>query len=191
MKKILIVMVSIALLLSSCNYLGFLILADKHHTIYRLSETRCSTLFGIGPADAVQSFKEAEWLQGHYISAAVDNDGYFVFVLSDDDVKVWKNYYQPRIDETLQIIEEQGEQRVVLNAEYTKIEYSINAEGCMSFMLRYLCFMSYGGIINLLNGVDIETWQVETTVYNIDNQDVIWHGFWPQDKPVIDPKDFA
>ena len=190
MKKIFIFTIIITLLLSSCNYLGFLMPADKH-TTYRLSATRCSTLFGHGPEKTVQSFKEAEWVQGHYISATVDDDGYFVFVLSDDDIQVWKNFYQPKIDDLLKIIEEQGEQKVVLNAEYTKMEYSINAEGCMSFMLRYIGLMYDCGIINLLNGVDIEAWQVETTVYNIDNQDVIWHGFWPQDKPTIDPKDFV
>ncbi len=51
--------------------------------------------------------------------------------------------------------------------------------------------MSHCGFITLLNDIDINTWFVETTVKDIKTGKVVWYGFWPDDKPTIDPDDFS
>ena len=107
------------------------------HT-YVLSTMRCGSLFGVGPEDCIKTeIENAAFPYNQMVEQRLDDAGNYVFVLTDEQIDIWREYHLAELEELLGIIEEQGEQGFELNRDYTKFVGKIGKNGIGLFLFRY------------------------------------------------------
>ena len=53
----------------------------------------------------------------------------------------------------------------------------------LSFLENYLSLVSHCGFIVMLEGNELSEWKMDSTLSNSTNNEVIWQGVWPEERP--------
>lgn len=98
---VLLVVVSMTTILSSCNYRFGSVNIDSVNksdstdlTTLHISPTMCEfMLYGVTPTDFFDSQGKGTFLENKYLQAQVDNDGCLILTLKNETISEWKNTF--------------------------------------------------------------------------------------------------
>jgi len=156
---------------------------------YVLTTHQCGALFWVEPTKYV-SDEEATFPYSEVVSESLDVNGNLVLVLTSEQVALWKEHFEKKLEESINKINETEEEEVILSDDFTKIVYKTNKESCMTFVIRYTFIMNYSGILTLLEKGTVDEWKCETTLQDISTGKIVWNGFWPEETPEFEQEDF-
>lgn len=170
--------------------------SKKDNLIYALEENQyifkpqtCKNFFGCNPAEASDVLKNSYWVQGHYQSAVEDEMGNFVLTLSEEDKEHWRNYISQLIQKRSELDASEGYQFLVSN-DYKSIESHTTREVYLAAGFNIIDISAFCGLMQMLNGEDINNWYVDVKMVDLDTGIVIAEAKIPKETVKVNDEDW-
>lgn len=175
MKKLLIMLLTIVMIFAFTSCGG-----GEEHT-YVVPPKACNSLFGSSPENVVIRQGESPWIGDNYVSMEEDKEGNLVIVLNDKHVEHWRTEILDDFEQTNKANKEYGI-GFELSQDYSTMKYYTNEDVYGVVGMRIGFILPYCGILQMLDGVDLNEWYVDIEVIDVDTGITVKEGRLPQDK---------
>ena len=139
------------------NYVSTPIQPDENGLYtYVFTPEICRAIFYKAPADEVEILKNADWLEGQYVSIEVNGEGDLEIVMDEEDRAYWMKWM---IDEdmngVLKAIEKQEKKRATVSEDYKAVVYETTSESSynVGILLPFITTSAFFMQVN--NGVPL------------------------------------
>ncbi len=146
---------------------------------YILSSSACRSVFGLEPNQMESALMRADWSNGHFQSAKQNEEGNLVLVLSEEDIEHWKQYFNDII-QTREEIDAADGYLFSVSEDYKHIETDATKEDFHIAVLNMGYIAAYCGVMQMLNGEDMETWYVDLKLFDHETSVLIDECRFPQ-----------
>jgi hypothetical protein len=153
------------------------------------SDPVCNSIFSTSPESAADALKNVDWHERNYILIEVNDQNELVIVLSEDHLRVWKNYARGIVQASLETSDQYGFQ-VFVGSHYETLEYHADNESAANASWDMMIMSQVCGLLQILNGISSKEWSLTVTVKNIDTGHLIWEYILPSDEPSMSPDDW-